>query len=330
MTAIGSTASENIGKPSMVAGEEDFRICIRNILLPIDFSKTCLAGIPYAVTFAKRFEAKITLLHVIEPPSYPDWGYANLTLRDFKLAKIMHAKIEALRLVADPGGNSIESTVVRLGEADLKITGTARECESDLILMPTHGRVGLGHLLLGSDAERVIRHAPCPVLTLRRPERAGKRLAGSAASIKNILVPIDFSPASLLAIDYAVAFAKRYQANLTLLYVVPTTLPADVTQVTMVLEYERWARLARMEMRKLCAEKIPRPLQVERIVCEGSPHHEVSKQAKEGDFDLVVIAAHGKTGLQRFMLGSTAERIVQYTPCPVLVVREKEHDFITH
>jgi nucleotide-binding universal stress UspA family protein len=147
--------------------------------------------------------------------------------------------------------------------------------------------------------------------------------------LKKILVPIDFSPASKNAFSYAVRFAEEFAAELTLLYVLaPAPSPsfagipgAPAFSETDLSSTEKNLRTliasARNGMRK-CARWTMRA---------GVPSHEIVEMAKEADIDLIVIATHGYTGWKHFCIGSTAERVVRAAPCPVLVVREKEHQF---
>ena len=143
-------------------------LTLKNILVPIDFSDTSLKALQYAVPFAKQFEAKITLLHVVDVPMYPqEFGYLlvdeSQALEGTKksLAELA-ARMIAPELLAD--------TLVRRGFAFDTIVTVAREMQTDLIIATTHGYTGLKRVALGSTAERIVRHAPCPVLVVREKE----------------------------------------------------------------------------------------------------------------------------------------------------------------
>lgn len=157
---------------------------------------------------------------------------------------------------------------------------------------------------------------------LDRPEHRTLRL-------KKILVPIDFSPPSKNAFKYAVRFAEEFGGELTLLYVLE---PESMTGFTAIPEAASFVEgdivAAGKHLRSLIAtvrnEKIKQP---HAKVRAGLPSHEIVEVAKELEVDLIVIATHGYTGWKHFCIGSTAERVVRAAPCPVLVVREKEHEF---
>jgi len=141
---------------------------IQSVLVPIDFSTSSLAALSKAVSIAKRFNAKLTLLHVVEPIATPDFESSfPLVMNTAEI--ISAAELHLMRIVREQriDLSLVERQLVRPGSPFREITETARELKSDLIVIPTHGYTGLRHVLLGSVAERVVRHAPCPVLVLR-------------------------------------------------------------------------------------------------------------------------------------------------------------------
>lgn len=143
-------------------------LTLKNILVPIDFSATSLKALQYAVPFAKQFEAKITLLHVVDLLMYPqEFGYL--------LADESQAMDGTKKSLADLATRTIApellaQTIVRRGLAWDTVVAVARETQADLIITTTHGYSGLKHVLMGSTAERIVRHAPCPVLVVREKE----------------------------------------------------------------------------------------------------------------------------------------------------------------
>jgi universal stress protein A len=151
----------------------------------------------------------------------------------------------------------------------------------------------------------------------------------AAIHLKKILVPVDFSDPSEEAVRYAMRFAKEFGADIILLYVVEKTVPrgrADVAQLDYSTEE---AEAAGKELRSLArliapgaSQKVPVHMR------RGDAAHEIVQAAKELDTDLIIIATHGYTGWKHFCIGSTAESVARTAPCPVLVVREKEHDFL--
>ena len=146
-------------------------IRIQNILVPTDFSEQSRKALRYAVRMAEEFGARLTVLHVVQPLVYPDFAYAAITMENDKLAEAAGARLDLLnkQLEIDPA--LIRQTLVRTGSPFHEISEAARTLKIDLIVISTHGRSGLTRALIGSTAERVVRHAPCPVLVVREGER---------------------------------------------------------------------------------------------------------------------------------------------------------------
>ena len=141
---------------------------LKSILVPIDFSRISQKALDYAVPLAKQFGAKITVLHAIEPPPYSiDLTY--LPMGDGFPIGPMKKELDALaKETIDPG--LLKEVLVEIGTAFEVITNVARDSKADLIVITTHGHTGLKHVFMGSTAERVVRHAPCPVLVVRKHE----------------------------------------------------------------------------------------------------------------------------------------------------------------
>jgi nucleotide-binding universal stress UspA family protein len=146
-------------------GENPIRA--RKILVPTDFSELSDKSVEKAVVLAQRFNAKIDLVHVLEPAPYPEFGYVHIPMKEGGLRKEAEAQFEKLRARIPPLAELVDYTPVRTGNAPYEIVQTARQLNSDLIVIGTHGRTGIKRLALGSTAEKVVRHAHCPVLVLR-------------------------------------------------------------------------------------------------------------------------------------------------------------------
>ena len=133
------------------------------ILVPVDFSQCSRKALAYAVPFARQFQAEITLLHVLQP--YPP--IAEMGPLDADAIQDAKHDLETLRLTVKLPP---ERALLRIGDPEFEILETAKNMEIDLIVISTHGRKGINHLLLGSTTEKVVRHAPCPVLVVREQE----------------------------------------------------------------------------------------------------------------------------------------------------------------
>jgi nucleotide-binding universal stress UspA family protein len=146
---------------------------VRSILVPFDFSAPSEKALDYAVALANQFGAKLTLLNVVEPMATPDFAYYPLVMENDKIVANAKKHLGQVCTKAGIDQNLLEQTLVRNGIPYREITDAARTLKADLIVISTHGYSGLAHVFMGSTAERVVRHAECPVLVVRgRPEKS--------------------------------------------------------------------------------------------------------------------------------------------------------------
>lgn len=140
----------------------------KKVLVPVDFSKSSQASVQFAVELARRHDSQLILLNVIEPMIYPaSDGFTNFAVVPVSVPRsAVRAKLKRWKETEVPPGMKVD-TKLRIGQAYKEIVEAARQMEVDLIIISTHGYSGLKHILVGSTAERVVRHATCPVLTLR-------------------------------------------------------------------------------------------------------------------------------------------------------------------
>jgi nucleotide-binding universal stress UspA family protein len=151
-------------------------MAIKQILVPVDFSPPSLAALNYAVDLAGVLKAALTVLFVVEPvySASPGDIYASTTRADMLLLEQQRAGREELtKIVQDLQKKGVKcSPLLETGPVYQRINDAARRVKADLIVIGTHGRTGISHLLLGSVAERVVQLAPCPVLTVRGAAKA--------------------------------------------------------------------------------------------------------------------------------------------------------------
>lgn len=149
---------------------------IKNILVPIDFSDYSKSALKYSLEFAKTFKAKLFLIYVVEPQIYPaDFTMGQVAVPPIDSDMTQIAKNELCQLIDSEIGKEIEcEAIIKSGQPFLEINSTAGDIDADLIIIATHGHTGVEHLLFGSTAEKVVRKAPCPVLTLREPIKGFK------------------------------------------------------------------------------------------------------------------------------------------------------------
>jgi nucleotide-binding universal stress UspA family protein len=167
-----SRAGSKKGKttPANTATREDQAVSkrplhYRSILVPVDFSPPSRRALEYAGRFAEQFGARLIVVFVVEPMPLPDFEAYPLLIEQDALLEKTRRKLERLSRACVPH-HVIEKTIVLAGKAWHEITEAALYLKTDLIIIATHGHVGMKHIILGSTTERVVRYSPCPVLTL--------------------------------------------------------------------------------------------------------------------------------------------------------------------
>ena len=290
---------------------------LKKILATTDFSKLSLAGVSYASWFAESLGATLAIVHVVTPA--PET--IVIARDDLKMQKQAWRRLSRLARRFSTRRHSIAASV-RYGQPFHEIVSLARERKNDVIIAATHGYTGLKRMLLGSTAERVVRHAPCPVLTIPCSSKGAEGSPARRARLRRILVPVDFSRTSLHALPYANALATVFDAEITLVYVFEQ-MPLLGGTVYLPPEMRNEAcNAAQQQLRTLSGEVFDDNIRVRTLVRTGLPFQEITAAAKRLDADMIILTTHGYTGLKHVLLGSTAERVVRYADCPVLVVRE--------
>jgi nucleotide-binding universal stress UspA family protein len=301
------------------------KLSIRNILVPIDFSKMSVQAIEIGKGLAQRFGATIHLAHVHYWQYPADFmgpvissGFLPVSFEEHRSRQ----SAEELKAIASKAGLPPRGqTHLRTGASAFhEICNLAQEIPADLIVMPTHGYTGLKHVFLGSTAERVVQHAPCPVFVVRQ---LGKRAPGKKSGYKKILVPVDFSGCSQKGLDYAIGFANELGAEIALLHATYLGYihSSEGTALYDIPGLQKAARKsAERQMQKLVrAAKFGR-VKFETVFTEASPVLDICDFAKNHDVDLIITSTHGLTGFQHVLIGSIAEKMVRHAPCSVLVV----------
>jgi nucleotide-binding universal stress UspA family protein len=303
------------------------RLAISKVLVPTDFSLPSLDAIEFALSVVKEFKADLHLVHVSEP-DYPLASLAAIPLivPEMEVGRRVRRQ---LKDVAKKYSIDIrrENVHAARGLPFEQICRLARELTIDLIVIATRGNTGLKHLVLGSTAERVVRYSPCPVLVFRRTDSApGRALNGKsdqALTIKNVLVPMDFSDCAMKGLTYAKTLARRFGAKLILLNSVAPqyyVTSDEYARYDMPILMQTAEKNARDQMRDLVQKTDWDGIAVEASLQIGHPGEQICARARDRRADMIVASTHGLTGLKHVLIGSTAEYVVRHAPCPVLVV----------
>ncbi len=214
-------------------------------------------------------------------------------------------------------------TIVRDGPPVDAILDCAAEIAADLIVLGSHGRDGLGHLLFGSTAERVLHKAPCPTLVV--PLHAEEPASADGVRFTRLVCAVDFSPASTRALGLALSMAQDHGAELTVLHVVEAVAEDELDDALPAAVRARVdgadAHRARTAARRRCRATPTPECPMREVVRYGRAAHAIPLEAGERDADLIVLGAHGHRGLGLLGIGSTTHAVVCRATCPVLTTR---------
>lgn len=288
---------------------------LEKLLLSTDGSEFSEGAIREAIALAKTCSSKLTAISVVEAnPEYETLA-PQLVEKEIEKAK---AHLESVRVRASKEGVACEN-IVRHGEDSYRyIVDEASKKGIGMIIMGRRGRTGLKRLMMGSVTAKVIGHAPCDVLVVPRAAKV---------EIKKILVATDGSRYGERAAIEAIGIAKSSGARLTALSVVPSESisPLDIVHSEMHrgLIAEREQKAAQCNIDSVREAAVKEGISVEGLIAEGRPYEAIISTANEKGIDLIVVGSHGRTGIEKLLMGSVTERVIVLSPCAVLVVKAK-------
>ena len=306
-------------------------ITFKHVLCPIDMSEASLRPLAYAAGFARWYNARLTVLHVV-PTFDPIPVHPGALEAPVRIVYPMSREdvVGALQRTVEGAGVEVPDMDIaaEAGEdVPAAIVDQAVARAADLLVLGTHGRSGFDRLLLGSVTEEVLHKAPCPVLTV--PPHAPAAAPGHVA-FGHVLCAVDFSPGSLQALGFALDLAKQGKGRVTVLHVIEWLAEHEprnyghfnVPEVRHHLTSEAHERLrALVAESRAAARGGP---DVEDLVSTGRAYREILETASSRKTELIVMGAqgHGRLGLALF--GSTTQQVVRAAECPVLTVRGAE------
>jgi len=294
---------------------------IKNILCPINLQSGAERenALLYAATLARTFSAKLYVCYCVENVV----PLATILAEQFEeeLRTLVAAVMSNLKPVEETGTADWECFVVRGNDPSEAITREAAARHVDLIVMGSRRRP-LRAALIGSNAERVSRSAPCPVLVTHPDEREWLNgRPGVISKLKRVLVAHDFSDDAEVALSYARLFAQTNGAELHLLHALPTPITGEPELAwTPGGTGEIYHKATRQLQRLVPAENGNRN-DIKTAVRWGKPYREVLAYAKEHEIDLICMGAHGAGFEMQALFGSNADRVLRQAACPVIVAR---------
>ncbi len=301
---------------------------IRQILCAIDFSEPSQRALDYAVTIGRACHSRVVALHVCPVEEMPVRAYGGpvvaepISLTGADRQRVT-AELKALIAGVKDGTVWVDAAMAE-GRVPEQILTRAQILPADLLVVGTHGRSGFERLMLGSIAEKLLRKAPCPVLTV--PPNAPDAIPTRPTLFRRIVCGVDFSDSSVTALNYAIAFARETGARLMVLHVheklLEQALPPFEREYYDVTEYvNEYAQAALVRLSEAVPASAREAVDFQPIVAIGKPHREILRLARDSTADLIVLGVHGRGDAERLFFGSTAQHVVREATCPVLTVR---------
>lgn len=307
-----------------------------DVLAPVDGSARALRAVPWAAKLAGPSGTVVLLRVVPAKPAYAEALFSLVgdedTVQGIQDAwsRIAQTDLDEAAALLSESGVTVEQMVAE-GEPDEEIVATAARRGVEMIAMASHGRGAVGRAIFGSVADRVARTAPVPILILRVPDED----ADQSVVVSRLVVPLDGSQIAERALPVASALARQFDApvhvvravdaasSLPIAPAVVEVAPAVTAEVT-----DRIWQEAESEARSTVSAAVSR-LRAEGVdasggILTGSPFFAISEATQPGD--LLVLTSHGRGGVERWLLGSVAEKLVREADAPVLLVPALERD----
>jgi nucleotide-binding universal stress UspA family protein len=270
----------------------------RRILCPVDLSKCSARALQYAAAFREATAGRLTLLWV-----RTTHGGAPGELDAFARSVL--------------GPNAPATLLQREGIPATEILRAAAAGGADLIVMGTHGRTGARRLLLGSVTESVLRRSPCPILVVPRTVGA---IQDGALTVRTIVCGIDFSSASVRALEYATALATVLGGHVVAVHALEWSEEEDTSAAPGSAMFPTGEQDARSLFDDLVQPRMPAGPSLELAVAYGDPADAIQHIARERQAGLIVLGIQGRNAIDLAVFGSTTQRVVRESECPLLAV----------
>lgn len=302
-------------------GHAQLRSVTTRILLATDFSDASEEAALQAHAIAVRDHAVLGLCHVLPEPmpaeaQIPTWLESHVP-NNAEIAKRAREALDRRAAQLATGGVARVDTLLEEGEAYAALARAAEKFGADLLVVGSHGRTGITRVLLGSVAEKIVRHAPCAVLVARKSPESGP-----------VVTSTDFSPSAKPGLRAAAVEAARTGSPLIAIHVFDLAWPGatpyavDASGLSAVLSDSEALQRARTQLNAEL-EEATRGLLVQATgeVLVGDPAVLVVQRAEQLGARRVIVSTHGRTGIARLLLGSVAEKIVRLAHTSVVAVR---------
>ncbi len=283
---------------------------VKHILCPVDFSEKSLQVIDHALRLSDVFDAKISVLNVVDDSS-PEYASYRRNEKDMQMLRrtLEQDSQNRMKLHIEPRLRSFSNSamITLFGKPSDMIVRVAKEQRANLIMMATRSLGLTGQFILGSTTYKILRTAPCPLMVFSKPEMKFRAV--------RILYPTDFSEISQLSLPYVFKLALDYNADVHIVHYRQVHSGASKDS----------SRHLELIKRSAISNRIPSNRLFTNDDLKGiTPGAAILKYAKDNSIDLIILSAHGASGYKQFFLGTTAVEISSKSECPVMLIRRME------
>ena len=305
---------------------------INSILCPVDFSKFSRHALDHAAQLARWFKATLTVCHV-QPVYLPPMAMSpsgvpvasappSIVTSPLVSPDEMEAQLTAFSDGVDVTGVEVRFRG-RSGIPVREILDEATAQKSDLIVIGTHGLTGFDRLVLGSVAEKIVRKASCPVLTV--PPAVEASSADGPSMFKRILCCVEFSDTSLKVLEYGFGLAKEADAEIIIVHVIDGVPDSPDWPTTVTSAFREHLRVLESDLLKRLQGAIPEQVRQWRnpsiLLLRGKPYQEILGVAEQRAAQLIIMGVRTRGAIDRLIFGSTTNHVVRSATCPVLTLR---------
>jgi nucleotide-binding universal stress UspA family protein len=289
---------------------------IDKVLVPVDFSSPSTLAVNHGIALARKFRAKLSLLHVVESPIPLLYTFPTEVEKIERQRQEQAEKMLPILVSPEDQDDLDARFLVKTGEIDEAIEEAVHEEDADVVVMGTHGRTLLGRLLIGSVTQGLLRKLGVPVLTVCRVSRP--------LEFKRMLLGTDLGPDSDKAFDFALQMAKAADSALVVAHTIDTrpVLTYETSEVHAVFdeEHRQAVKRAQDSFAEFQAQAAKQKVVIECVLAEGDAAECLVRVADEREVDFMILALRKKSAVARTLLGSTAEPIIRTAHVPVLSV----------
>ena len=288
----------------------------KKIFVPVDFSKTSDQAVDYALFLAEIYNASVTLFHSVVLMQEDIDEEEHLKSYESIIKRQEEKRLKSIKsrsLKGEKRGIRIKHELGRGLNAGDSILDYLKEKKFDLIVMGTHSRIGLMKWWLGSVTQKVIRYSHIPLIVV--PQNFKRK------TIKKVLFPVDFSEFSKNAVKKGKTIVQKFDAKMTILFAIE-----EEAHPFYYLQSSEPILKANPQLKQQLMNNLPAFTGIAKNVAkyhlaEGKAHKEIQDYAESNKIDLIIMATHGMSGMDHFLIGSTTERVASNAPCPVMTIR---------